>query len=142
MVKEGICLSYKCEILKGIHQSSHTYKMALYNERADLIPQKTTRYSPENEVISQGTNYSAGGQILTGFVVELVGEYATLNFDLPVKWKDSNISALAALIYNDSLLDKNAVAIIDFGKIVMSLNDDFSVDLDKELKIPKLIRII
>lgn len=130
MIKAGICISYKCEILQGLHKSDHTYKMALYNGYAELSP-KTKAYSNQGEVQGYGTNYESGGQALTGFKVKLDGDYAILTFDFPVQWPQANITACAALIYNDSLSDKNAVAVIDFGQAVTSLNDSFGVFLDE-----------
>jgi hypothetical protein len=127
VITPGVCLSYKEEILQGLHQRSHVYKMALYNDEAKLSP-NTKRYSAAGEVASNGTNYMSGGQALTGFKTDIFDKSAILKFDSPVEWPQSNITACAALIYNSSLPDKNAVLVIDFEKMVTSLNDIFGVN--------------
>lgn len=59
---QGICLSFKVEILAGIHNlnagSGNSFKAALYFQNQGLGVQTTT-YSATGEV--GGTNYTAGG---------------------------------------------------------------------------------
>lgn len=55
-----ICNSFKLEALKGVHNDTDTYKIALYTNAATL-DKNTTVYSTTNEVV--GTGYVAGGPV-------------------------------------------------------------------------------
>lgn len=122
-ITSALCNSYKQEILEGVHASTDTYKIALYNDSAELAA-STTAYSATNEV--SGTGYSAGGVSLSGFSSGLSGSTAYLTFSDPA-WADSTITARGCLIYNSSKSNK-AVAVFDFGQNVSSVNGTFTVD--------------
>ena len=123
-ITTAICNSYKQEILEGVHASTDTYKIALYNSSATLGA-GTTAYSSSNEVT--GTNYSAGGVTLTGYTSGLSSSTAYITFSDP-SWADSTITARGCLIYNSSKTNK-AVACFDFGSDVVSVSGTFTIDL-------------
>lgn len=112
----GTVLSYREEILKGIHQAGDVYKLALYTSSATLNLD-TTVYTTSGEITSPG--YTAGGATLAGFNVttDKVTHPATpvtiLDFD-NLLFTDCTIAARAALIYNSSRGNK-AVHVFDFG---------------------------
>jgi len=137
MITQGLCNSYKREILSGLHQAGHTYKIALYTSEARLN-KSTAHYTPLRE--ARGEGYSQGGKVLTGFRTGLDGDAAYLDFDDPI-WPKSTITARGALIYNDSLPGKNAVAVLDFGKNYLSVNGPFEVTLPPATAAEALIRI-
>lgn len=124
-ITTAICNSYKQEILEGVHSSTDTYKMALYNDSATLSA-ATTAYSTSNEV-STGGGYTAGGKTLENFQSGLVDDRAYITFDDPT-WESATITARGCLIYNSSKSNK-AVAAFDFGSNIISTNGDFKVDL-------------
>jgi hypothetical protein len=122
-ITTAVCNSFKQEILEGVHESTDTYKIALYTDSATLGA-STTAYSATNEV--SGTGYSAGGLTLSGLSTGLSGSTAYLTFTDPV-WSNSTITARGCLIYNSSQSNK-AVAVFDFGQNVSSVNGNFTVD--------------
>ena len=140
MITHAICLSYKKEILEGIHTLSHTYKIALFTETAELNKFTTSYTGLTDEVV--GTGYTAGGQELAGIQTSLSGDTALLDFTTNPSWTSSTISARGALVYNDSLAGKNAVAVIDFGSTYSSINQDFIITLPASGETTSLIRII
>lgn len=122
-ITTAVCNSFKQEILEGVHESTDTYKIALYTDAATLGA-STTAYSASNE--ASGTGYSAGGLTLSGYSSGLSGSTAYLTFTDPV-WSNSTITARGCLIYNSSQSNK-AVAVFDFGQNVSSVNGSFTVD--------------
>lgn len=123
-ITTAVCNSFKQEILEGVHDSTDTYKIALYTDSATLGA-STTAYSATNEV--SGTGYSAGGKTLSGFSTGLSGSTAYLTFTDP-QWTESTITARGCLIYNSSKSNK-AIGVFDFGQNVTSVNGTFTVDL-------------
>lgn len=128
MIVEGIAYSFLAEILKGIHQDSDVYRIALYTTKAKLSPE-TKVYSTEGEFVGGG--YGAGGTPLLGYSVTLTDGQAALNWAPPV-WPNVTIQARGALIYNYTRGNK-AVGVLDFGKDVTSTNGDFKVTLPPQL---------
>lgn len=123
-ITTAICNSYKQEILEGVHDTTDTYKLALYTSAANLDA-TTTTYSTTNEV--SGTGYTAGGATLSGLSTGLSSGTAYLTFSDPA-FSNATITARGCLIYNSSKSNK-AVAVFDFGGDVTSTNGTFTVDL-------------
>ena len=73
---------------------ANTLKVALYDNTATLSS-ATTAYATANEVT--GTNYTAGGEAMTGMSVTLEGSTAIFDAD-NVSWANATITAQAALI--------------------------------------------
>ena len=114
-IQQGQTLSFRSEmVLGGQNFASDVLYMALYTAYATLGP-TTTEYTAENEVSSDGTNYTAGGNFLTGATVgiDVATNTVYVNFD-NVSWPDANFTARGALIYNSSQGNKS-VAVLDFG---------------------------
>jgi hypothetical protein len=122
-ITSALCNSYKQEILEGVHASTDTYKIALFDSNAGLSAD-TTAYSTSGEV--EGTGYTAGGETLSGFTTGLSGSTAYLTFSDP-SWANSTITARGCMIYNSSKSNK-AVAVFNFGQNVSSVNGTFTVD--------------
>lgn len=122
-ITSALCNSYKQEILEGVHASTDTYKIALFDSNAGLSA-STTVYSTSGEV--EGTGYTAGGVTLSGFTTGLSGSTAYLTFSDP-SWENSTITARGCMIYNSSKSNK-AVAVFNFGQNVSSVNGTFTVD--------------
>lgn len=137
-IVHGSCNSYVEEAIRGVHQESDVYKLALFTDSADLGKETTQYSSPDSsEVVASG--YTEGGQVLTGFAVSRDENVAIIDFD-DVVWNPSTITARGALIYNSSRGNK-AVTVIDFGANKASTNAPFSVLMPSPTKTEGLIRI-
>lgn len=122
-ITSALCNSFKQEILEGVHDSTDTYKLALFDSNANLSA-ATTAYSTSGE--SSGTGYTAGGVTLTGFTTGLSGSTAFLTFS-DASFENSTITSRGCMIYNSSKSNK-ALAVFNFGQNVSSVNGTFTVD--------------
>ena len=115
---------------------ANTLKVALYDNTATLSS-ATTAYATANEVT--GTNYTAGGEAMTGMAVTLDGSTAIFDTD-NVSWANATITAQAAVIYNNSLSNA-AIAVLDFGGNKTSTNGTFEIQMPNANASTALIRI-
>lgn len=138
-ITQTLCSSFKREILLGEHDlDTDVLKLALYTSSATLGAD-TTVYTTADEVSSSGTNYTTGGNTLTGVSVTLDGTTAIVAFT-DTSWAASNITARGGLIYNSSKSDK-AIAVLDFGGDKTSANSTFLIDFPAATASTALIRI-
>lgn len=134
---QAMCSSFKAELLGGIHDlDTDTIKIALFTSAATLSA-ATTAYSTSNE--ASGTNYTAGGNTLTGAAISLDGTTAIVDF-ADTTWADSTITARQALIYNASKANR-AIAVIDFGSDKTSTDGDFTVSFPAPAAATAILRI-
>lgn len=112
-ITSGVCNSFKTEILNGEHLPGHTYKVALFTSAANLGP-STTTYTGQSGEVANGNGYATGGLALSGRSVTLDGSTAVLDWTTDPEWTDASFTCRGALIYNDTLAGKNAVAVINF----------------------------
>lgn len=89
----------KEEWLGGMFQPGDTYKIALYVSASSTLSKSTNAYTVTGEV--SGTGYSAGGATLSGFVIGLYTDTATLDFS-NATWSNSTITADCAMIYDST----------------------------------------
>ena len=115
---------------------ANSLKVALYDNTATLSS-ATTAYATANEVT--GTNYTAGGEAMTGMAVTLDGSTAIFDAD-NVSWANATITAQAAVIYNNSLSNA-AIAVLDFGGNKTSTNGTFEIQFPNANASTALIRI-
>ena len=118
--------AFPVELLSGTHDfASDTFKLALYT--ANPYTQSTsTVYVVTSE--SSGTEYSAGGNTLSGNAVSNVTDYATVDFTDSV-WGSptpATFSAAYGAIYNSSESNK-LVVILDFSGTKSCSNGTFTV---------------
>ena len=139
-----MCTSFKKEILEAVHNFKNsggsTFKLAMYTNSASFTA-ATTAYTTSNEV--SGTNYTAGGQILSSVTIGLSDNSSSvptafLDF-ADTTFSSSTISnARVAVIYNHSLTNagtagtvthaaKPTVAVLDFGGNKSSSSGDFTI---------------
>jgi hypothetical protein len=138
-ITQTMCSSFKQEVLLGEHDlDTDTIKIALYTSSATLGA-STTAYTTSNEVSSSGTNYTAGGNTLTGAAVTLDGTTAVVDFN-DTSWESSTITARGALIYNSSKSNK-AIAVLDFGGDKTSTNGTFTINFPAATASTAIIRI-
>lgn len=117
----------KLDFLKGRHQPGHTYKLALYSAATASLDKTTTVYTTTGE-LPTADGYTQGGQVLTNVVFNLSGDVAYIDADDPL-WDPATLAAEGALIYNDTLADKPAIAVLSFGGTITSTNGPFAVQL-------------
>jgi hypothetical protein len=137
MITEGMCNSFKEELLKGIHDfTTDTFKIALYTDAANIGP-TTTVYTTSNE--ASGAGYVAGGNALTGATVALSQGVAYVTFSTTT-WAASSITARGALIYNSSKSNK-AVAAFVFGEDKTTSSGNFQIQFPAANPTDAVIRI-
>ena len=111
-ITQAMCTSFKEDLFNKIQDlEADTIKIALYTSSATLGA-ATTAYSATNEI--SGTGYTAGGVTLTSATVATSGTTAYVDFDNP-EWTTATFTARGALIYNDTTVGDNSVAVLDFG---------------------------
>lgn len=105
----GLTLRFKLALLQQMILD--VFRIALYTVDAGLSPD-TPAYTTQGEVIG-APGYTAGGQVLQGADVALIGTTAALTWTDPV-WPNSTITARSALIY-DASRNNMAVVVLDMG---------------------------
>jgi hypothetical protein len=130
-ITQCIPTSFKVEILSAqqnfssLSSGPNVFYMALYTSSATLGT-GTTAYTATNEV-PNGSGYTTGGQALSISVAPTSsGTTAYISFS-NVTWASSTITARGAMIYNYTLVGKNAVAIFDFGSDKSSNSSAFTI---------------
>ena len=117
--------AFPVELLSANHNfASDTFKLALYT--SSPYTTASTVYDATNE--TTGTEYSAGGNTLTGNAVSNVANYATVDFTDSV-WGSptpATFSAAYGAIYNSSASNK-LVVVLDFGGTKSFSNGTFTV---------------
>ena len=111
-ITQAMCTSFKEDLLnKEMDLGADTIKIALYTSSATLDA-TTTAYTATNEV--SGSGYTATGYTLQNQVVGTSGVVAYFDADDP-EWTSASFTTAGALIYNDTLVGKNAIAVLSFG---------------------------
>ena len=117
--------AFPVELLSGTHDfASDTFKLALYT--ANPYTTASTVYVVTSE--TTGTEYSAGGNTLSGNAVSNVADIATVDFTDSV-WGSptpATFSAAYGTIYNSSDTNK-LVVILDFSGTKSCSNGTFTV---------------
>lgn len=139
-MSSALCTSFKAEILQGIHLAANTYKIALFTSSATLDDTTTTYTGATNEV-PNGSGYTTGGATLAGYTVSSSGTTAWIDWTTDPSWTTATITARYALIYNDTLAGKNAVAVIDFGADKTSTSGTFLITFPAAAAGTALLRI-
>jgi hypothetical protein len=127
-ISQAMATSFKVDILNSTFNFSasttQTFYCALYTSSATLGA-TTTAYSTANEV--SGTNYTAGGNLLTiSQVATSTGTTAWLDF-ANVTWAASTITARGAVLYLNNACTNPAIAVLDFGSDKTSTAGDFTI---------------
>lgn len=128
---QTLTTSFKVELAQGLHNfttgTGDVFKLALYTANADLGA-STTAYITAGE--SSGTNYSAGGIILTNITPSFQGTTAYWSFE-NATFTNVTLTTNGALIYN-STNGNRSVCVLNFGvnitKTAQNLVITFPVD--------------
>lgn len=137
-ITQGMCDSFKVQILNGVHNfSADTFKIALYTSSATL-GETTTAYAATNE--TSGSNYTAGGNTLTVNVTPTnTGNVAYVSF-ANTTWTTATITARGALIYNSSK-SNSSVCVLDFGGDKTSTAGNFTINFPTADATTAIIRL-
>ena len=141
-ISQAMATSFKVDILNSTFNFSasttQTFYCALYTSSATLGA-TTTAYSTANEVV--GTNYTAGGNLLTiSQVATSTGTTAWLDF-ANVTWAASTITARGAVLYLNNAGTNPAIAVLDFGADKTSTAGDFTIVMPAADSSNAIIRI-
>ena len=117
--------AFPVELLSSTHNfASNTFKLALYT--ASPYTTASTVYVVTSE--TTGTEYSAGGNTLSGNAVSNVADIATVDFTESV-WGSptpATFSAAYGTLYNSSATNK-LIVVLDFGGTKSCSNGTFTV---------------
>ena len=119
--------AFRGELFTGTHNfasGGDSFKLALYT--SNPYNTSSTVYVTTNEQSSSGgSNYTAGGNALTGNAVVSTGAVATCDF-ADSTWTSATITAAFGAIYNDDQSDKVCV-VLDFGGSKTCTNGTFKI---------------
>jgi hypothetical protein len=119
--------AFRGELFTGTHNfasGGDSFKLALYT--SNPYNTSSTVYVATNEQSSGGgSNYTAGGNALTGNAVAYSTAVATCDF-ADTTWTSATITAAFGAIYNDDQSDKLCV-VLDFGGSKTCTNGTFKI---------------
>jgi hypothetical protein len=140
-ITSTLTTSFKKELLTGTHDFTNStgdsFKLALYTSSATLGA-TTTAYTVTGE--ASGTNYTAGGAVLTNVTPTSSGTTGFTDF-ADLTFGTATITARGCLIYNDTEAGDPAVASIDFGGDKTSTAGDFTIVFPAAAAATAIIRI-
>ena len=123
---QTLTTSFKVEVAQGLHNfttgTGDVFKLALYTANADLGA-STTAYTTAGEV--SGTNYSAGGIILTNITPSFQGTTSYWSFQ-NATFSNVTLTTNGALIYN-STNGNRSVAVLNFGVNITKTAQDLVI---------------
>lgn len=125
-ISSAVCDSYCQEILRGVHQETDDYYIAVYQPSATLS-RATTVYAATGEVANTG-DYVAGGQLLVGFTVGLVGTTSYIDWTTDPQWSNVTFSAAGALVYNATRGNK-ACTVLTWSPVANPAGVPFVINL-------------
>lgn len=112
---QTLTTSFKVELPQALHNfttgTGNVFKLALYTANANLGAD-TTAYTTAGEV--SGTNYTAGGIVLTNVTPTFSGTTAYWTFDNAV-FTNVTLTTNGALVYN-STNGNRSVCVLNFGQ--------------------------
>ena len=149
-IAQAMCTSFKQELLEGVHNFKNsggdTFKLALYAEGSGgkssttaTLGATTTAFTTTGEVASSGT-YATGGGSLTRVDPSTSGTTAFTDF-ADLSFTTATITAMGALIYNDTASGKNAVCVLDFTSNKTSTSGTFTIQFPTADASNAIIRI-
>jgi hypothetical protein len=139
-ITTAFCNQAKLDFINGVHQTGHTYKVALIKTGHSGTYSKatvaagtpgtgapTTSNLGTDEVAASGT-YAAGGVTLTGKTVALATDTGYLDFANMAQITGFTGSADGCMIYNDSVAGKPVIYVGAFpGAPIVATAGTFDV---------------
>lgn len=144
----------KAKFLAGVHLAANTYKMALvksghsgtYNNTFQAVGTPgtgapTVTNLGTDEVGASGS-YSAGGFTMAGYTAGDNGTTeAWIDWTTDPSFTTATLSAVGAILYNDTVAGKPSVSLHDFGGTVASTAGTFTITLPAGTAGNALVRI-
>ena len=137
---QTLTTSFKVEVAQGLHNfttgTGDVFKLALYTANADLGA-STTAYTTAGEV--SGTNYSAGGIVLTNITPSFQGTTSYWSFQ-NATFTNVTLTTNGALIYN-STNGNRSVAVLNFGVNITKTAQDLVITFPAASATDAILRI-
>lgn len=143
----------KANFLAGIHLAGNTYKMALVKSghagtydasvTAAGTPgtgAPTTSNLGTDEVAASGS-YTAGGFTMTGYTAGASTTTSWIDWTTDPSFTTATISAVGAMLYNDTVAGKPVISLHDFGGTITSTAGTFTITLPAAAAGTALVRI-
>jgi hypothetical protein len=147
-IAQAMCTAFKKELMLGTHNfatNGNAFKLALYAEGGGgkssttaTLGAATTAYTTTGEVANSGS-YTAGGGALTKVAPTTSSTTALTDF-ADISFTTATITAMGALIYNDTNSDK-AVCVLDFSSNKTSTSGTFTIQFPTADASNAIIRI-
>ena len=147
-IAQALCTSFKQELMLGTHNfatNGNAFKLALYAEGGGgkssttaTLGAATTAFTTTGEVANSGS-YTSGGGTLTKVAPTTSGTTALTDF-ADISFTTATITAMGALIYNDTNSDK-AVCVLDFTSNKTSTSGTFTIQFPTADASNAIIRI-
>ena len=148
-IAQAMCTSFKTDLLNAVHNfatNGNTFKLALYAEGGGgkssttaTLGATTTAFTTTGEIANSGT-YTSGGGTLTKVAPTASGTTAFTDF-ADLSFTTATITAMGALIYNDTASGNNAVCVLDFTSNKTSTSGTFSIQFPTADASNAIIRI-
>jgi hypothetical protein len=136
-ISTAITDSFKVEMLSGLQDvTSDTFKIALYSPTASL-DYTTTAYTSVGECI--GSNYTAGGIVLSGASIWIDGTTVGIDFNDAVFLNITIPEIRGFLIYNQTRSNASVV-VKDFGQSFQTIASNFTIEFPAPTAATGLIR--
>lgn len=114
---------------KQVDLENDTIKIALMNN-SHSFNENHNVWSDVSANEASGTGYTSGGKVLSG---KSVTQGSPTIFDADnVTWNSVTISAYHAVIYDDTLANKDLIASIDFGGAVSVEDGTIGIEWDSQ----------
>ena len=148
-IAQAMCTSFKTDLLNAVHNfatNGNTFKLALYAEGGGgkssttaTLGATTTAFTTTGEIANSGT-YTSGGGTLTKVAPTASGTTAFTDFS-DLSFTTATITAMGALIYNDTASGNNAVCVLDFTSNKTSTSGTFTIQFPTADASNAIIRI-
>ena len=148
-IAQAMCTSFKTDLLNAVHNfatNGNTFKLALYAEGGGgkssptaTLGATTTAFTTTGEIANSGT-YTSGGGTLTKVAPTASGTTAFTDF-ADLSFTTATITAMGALIYNDTASGNNAVCVLDFTSNKTSTSGTFTIQFPTADASNAIIRI-
>ena len=148
-IAQAMCTSFKTDLLNAVHNfatNGNTFKLALYAEGGGgkssttaTLGATTTAFTTTGEIANSGS-YTSGGGTLTKVAPTASGTTAFTDFS-DLSFTTATITAMGALIYNDTASGNNAVCVLDFTSNKTSTSGTFTIQFPTADASNAIIRI-
>lgn len=139
-IYQTMCTSFKAEVAQALHNftvgTGDVFKLALYLATADLGAE-TTAYTATGE--ASGTNYTAGGVVLTNITPTTSGTTGYWSFETAT-FTNVTLSCAGGLIYNSTNANR-AVCVLNFGGTIVKTAQNLVVTFPTAGETSSVLRI-